>query len=151
MRSQNRVFIIQPIQGFSLVELIVVVAIVGILASIAIPSYNNYTLRSRRTEGKMTLLKAQAVFEQFYTQNNTYVGAPPTVSLPSTTYYSYATSNVSANGYTITATATGTQANDTSCTSFSIDNLGNQKSTPNSGSAIPTAADIAAATACWSK
>ncbi|WP_436069317.1 type IV pilin protein [Pseudomonas sp. LjRoot71] len=59
-------------QGFSLIELMVVVAIVGILAAIAYPSYQNYVLRSGRADGQAKLMEILQAQERFYSQNQTY-------------------------------------------------------------------------------
>lgn len=59
--------------GFSLVEIMVVLAIVGILASIAYPGYASYIARSRRIEGQMALLDILQQQERFYSLHNTYV------------------------------------------------------------------------------
>ena len=58
--------------GVTLIELVVVVVIIGILASIAIPSYRNYVLRANRTEGRAALLALATAQEKFYLQCNTY-------------------------------------------------------------------------------
>ncbi len=124
--------------GFSLIELLITIAIVGILSSIAIPSYKSYLIKARRSEAKTVLLQTQASFEQFYSQNNKYTGAPFATTPPAaTTYYTYATT-VTATTYTITATAVAgsSQASDTPCTTptpITINETGAQ--TP---------------TACWS-
>lgn len=59
--------------GFSLVEIMIVLAIVGILASIAYPGYAGYIARSRRIEGQMALLDILQQQERFYSLHNTYV------------------------------------------------------------------------------
>ena len=61
------------VAGFSLVEIMVVLAIVGILASIAYPGYASYIARSRRIEGQMALLDILQQQERFYSLHNTYV------------------------------------------------------------------------------
>lgn len=62
-------------KGFTLVELMIVVAIVGILAAIAYPSYQEYVARARRADAKTVLLEDAQFLERFYTQSGTYVGA----------------------------------------------------------------------------
>lgn len=62
----------QKSQGFSLIELMIVVVIVGILASIAYPSYLNQVTQSRRTDAQAVLMEAAQFMERFYTENNRY-------------------------------------------------------------------------------
>lgn len=64
--------------GFSLIELIIVMAIIGILATIAYPSYQTYLIRVRRLDGIGALLNLAALMEQYYTEHNTYAGVTPT-------------------------------------------------------------------------
>ena len=66
-------------RGFSLVELMTVVAIVAILGTIAVSSYRAYTLRATRTEGRLALLAIQVGQEKFFLQNNQYAQNIPTV------------------------------------------------------------------------
>lgn len=122
--------------GFSLLELMVVVGIIAILSAIAIPSYNRYILKSRRSEAMINLVKFQGIYEEFNAQNSTYPASntlPPAVvaPIPATTYYSY-TSATTSTTYTITATALAgsSQVNDAegavACSTMSIDNIGTQ-------------------------
>jgi type IV pilus assembly protein PilE len=59
--------------GFSLVEVVIVMAIVLVLASIAYPPYAGYITRTRRIEGQIALIEAIQQQERFYTRNNTYI------------------------------------------------------------------------------
>lgn len=61
--------------GFTLIELMIVVAIIGILAAIAYPSYQNSVEKSRRTDGKSALSGLAGAMERHYTTNSTYEGA----------------------------------------------------------------------------
>ncbi len=58
--------------GFTLIELMIVVAIIGVLATIAVPTYNDYVVNSRRSEAKSALQEAMNRQERFYTTNNAY-------------------------------------------------------------------------------
>lgn len=62
--------------GFTLIELMITVAIVAILASIALPAYTDYVLRGKIIEATSTLADMRVKLEQFYQDNRTYVGAP---------------------------------------------------------------------------
>ncbi len=137
-------------RGVTLIELMVVVAIVALLATVALPSYRQFLLRSHRVEAKAALLNLAAAQEKFYLQNNTYTtelaDAPPDgLGLGATTengYYTIAISAADADSFTATATAAGGQADDTHCANFTIDETG-----------LKTAKDSsdAAVTDCWAR
>lgn len=97
--------------GFTLIELMVVVAVVAILAAIAIPSYQEQVRKSRRGQAQADLVELAQRAERFHTVNNTYVDFWD--SVPSdhkasprtgTSYYNVAISDVAANAFTLTAT-----------------------------------------------
>ena len=127
--------------GFTLIELMITVAIVGILASIALPSYRGYIVKTRRAEAMSELTKAQTVIERCYGANFTYVGAcsPATPTTTPNGFY-IITAASAATTYTFTATAAGTQASDTTCATMTIDQA-NQK--------LACDASAAAQTVCW--
>lgn len=129
-------------KGFTLIELMIVVAIIGIIAAIAYPSYQDSVRKSRRTDAKSSLLEAASLQERIYTQDNEYTDdlASLVVNADGQSshegYYTLSvdiTSGCSAPGgcYTISATANGAQANDTACAVFSINNVGKKTSAPN--------------------
>ncbi len=62
-------------RGFTLIEILIAVAVVGILVGIAVPSYQDSVRKSRRGQAKSDLAEAAQAMERFYTDNNTYVGA----------------------------------------------------------------------------
>lgn len=95
-------------RGFTLVELMITIAIVGILAAIAIPSYREHVRRGAVEEGLAQLAQGRVAMEQFFLDNRvTYAGAPCPAGSPR---FPIACSDVDADGYTLTATGTGTVA-----------------------------------------
>ena len=122
--------------GFTLIELMIVVAVIAVLTAIAYPAYTKYVYRSRRSDAYAGLNQAQAVLERCYAQYFSYsppasLGTCPAASHTSPEGYYSITQAVTSSTYTITATpAPGSpQANDVNCPSFSI-SQGGQK-TPN--------------------
>lgn len=111
-------------KGFTLMELMISIAIVGILASIAYPSYVNYIDRSRRADALATLSQMQLILERCYSQNFSYSAActgRPTFPLNSPqNFYTITLTNLSPTTYTLTATTRGIQVRDTTCTTMSV-------------------------------
>lgn len=118
-------------KGFTLVELMIVVVIVGILASIGMPAYTNYVLRGKLTEASTELAGMRVKLEQYYQDNRTYVGgcAAGTVApLPSgTKYFTYTCPTLTASAFTVTAT--GVEAQGTGDFVFTIDQNNTKQTT----------------------
>lgn len=94
----------QAQKGFTLIELMIVVVIIAILASVGIPAYSDYSTRGKLVEGTSALADGRIKMEQFFQDNRTYVGGTcPTA----TENFTYACSNLSTTTYTITATGIG--------------------------------------------
>jgi type IV pilus assembly protein PilE len=143
--------------GFSLIELMVTVVIVAILASIAIPTYTAQVRKSRRTEARTAILDLAGREERYLSVSNAYSQVPTDVNYAGTTwgtgisvgsgYYTVVVTvpdpNFTGTGpsYVITATAAGGQTGDTSCASFSVNQIG-QQSSLDSSSASSTST-------CW--
>ena len=120
-------------QGFTLIELMIAVAIVGILAAVALPSYQRSIMKGRRVDAKAATLDLAAREERYFSVNNTYTNSA--VSL------GYATA-ASAGAFTVVTSPTGTQVADTDCYAYKIDQLGVQSNVDASG-------NLVAATDCW--
>lgn len=115
-------------RGFSLIELIIIVVVLAVITSIAIPTYTSFVERTRRADAQVALLEAAARMEQFFTSNNTYVGAALSSAVSENGFYNLA-ATTTATTYSITATATGTQASDTDCATFTITQTGQRTAT----------------------
>ena len=115
-------------RGFTLIELMIVLAVFAIVASIGYPLYSDQVRKARRADAKASLSDVAQVLERCRTNNNTYLGC--TVVTTSTGgYYAIALSNLAVNTYTITATAKGAQLGDTTCATFSITHTGSTSAT----------------------
>lgn len=121
----NSPFASKP-NGFTLIELMITVAIIGILASVAYPSYQDQVRKSRRSDAVQGLAQLQQGQERYRANNVSYgstlAHAGITTATTAGTYYTLAISASSAAGYTATATAVSgkSQASDTGCTTFTV-------------------------------
>jgi len=122
-------------QGFTLIEVMIVVVIISVLVAIAVPAYQNEANRSRRADAKISLLNAAQRLEQCFTATGTYVGclnpAPP---FPSNQLFYTITAAVpvTQSTYTLTATPTagGAQVGDAAaCATLTINQQGQQQAT----------------------
>ena len=113
-------------RGFTLIELMIVVAIVALLAAIAVPSYARYVEKARRADAKSALLDAAQRLERCYTQNNTYVGCPVATGLTGDGFYTIAAPTQEANAFTLTAAPAGPQVNDTRCGTLTLNSDGSR-------------------------
>jgi type IV pilus assembly protein PilE len=115
--------------GFSLIELLITIVIIGILTAVAVPSYGKYMLQTRLTEAYTSLAGFQPVAEQYWSNYRTYgdVGAASLAERlpPVTGNFTYVLSGTSASAYTLTATGNGPAA----AFVFTIDQSGNRATT----------------------
>lgn len=108
-------------KGFTLIELMIVVAIVGILASIAYPSYQRYIEESRRSDARASLLQLAQFMERHYTANGTYLladGSAPALPFSeaprdgNNKFYDLTLGNMAAGTFTLSAAPKGAMAGD---------------------------------------
>jgi type IV pilus assembly protein PilE len=152
----NRSFALasRRVDGFTLVELMIAVVIVAIIAAIALPAYNLQTQKARRAEARNALLDIAGREERFLSVSNAYSALPTDVGYagawPQNSSNGYYQINVTVpnpafpagtQSFLITATAIGTQVNDTACASFTVDQTGAQ-------TALNSAA-VLNSTTCW--
>lgn len=120
--------------GFTLIEVMIVVAIIGILAAFAYPSYREYIDQGKRSEGKAAALSAAQMLERYYTMNNSYTTTLATAGIPTQsctaggtacTYNIAVTAGASgiATSYTITLTPISPWS-DARCGNLTLDSAG---------------------------
>lgn len=116
-------------KGFTLIELMITVAIVGILAAIAYPSYIDYVIKSGRSEGVAAVMRVANLQEQYYLDNRAFttdmtklgLGASPFM----TEHGHYSVASAGTSAFTITATAKGNQASrDSTCATITLTHAG---------------------------
>lgn len=140
--------------GFTLIEIMIVVVILGVLAAIAYPSYQKYAMESRRSDALIAITQLNNDLEKFYSECGIYTTAITGASRSCTTpaggslgrtnanspnqFYTLTvaippTAGVPVNGFLITATAAGKQLADKDCRTFTLTNAGTQGATAASG------------------
>jgi type IV pilus assembly protein PilE len=93
--------------GFTLIELMIAVAVVGILTAVAYPSYTQYVMRARIAEGTSNLIDMRAAGERYFQDRRTYVGMNCTVPTRATAHFTFACGTPTATAYTLAATGAG--------------------------------------------
>lgn len=136
-------------QGFSLIELMITVAIVAILAAIAYPSYRAYVLRSNRTDAIRAMTEDAQILQRCYSQVYAFVGCspipPPAPGFVTSPNGYYDLNSVTTAGppatFLLTAVAVGAQTADTTCAKFTLDETGQQLAYNSGG--------VDESTTCW--
>lgn len=116
-------------KGFSLIEMLVVVALVAILAGIAYPMYTQHIIKVRRTEAQTTLLSLAAHMERYFTEHNSYEGATIPQDIQQN-FYRLAIKTANAHTYQLSATPIGSQTNDSQCGILSLSQSGQKDPQP---------------------
>lgn len=126
-------------RGFTLIEILIAVAIVGILAAVAIPSYSHYLIDARRTDAISFLVEVAGEQQRYFTENNQYAdsmkelgyGTEDTFTSPEG-HYEISVANPGGTGrFLLTATplTSSPQAKDNDCLAFTISDTGAKKNT----------------------
>ncbi len=135
-------------RGVTLIELMIVVVILAIIASIAVPSYRSYLLRAQRSDATAALLRVRTAQEKFFLQNNVYADdaelsvAPPNgLGIDATTEHGHYQLNLETPdpdrpgivSFRVTATATGGQTDDGACRTFTVNDQGERTASDSGG------------------
>lgn len=129
--------------GFTLIEMLITVAIIGILAAVAYPAYNQFVYKGARAEAMSALLDIANKQEQYYANNHEYTNSLQRLRVAATTETGLYSIRIVSDGSSFTVTAAANDApatKDLQCTSFSINDLGQKQVT-----------GTADAAACWGK
>ena len=134
----------RAVRGLTLIEIMVVVALVGILASIALTSYQSQALKTRRYAAQSCLMEYAQYMERYYTTANnpmSYVAVSPPTLACATRLASHYTINLTATAqsFTLKATANGAQRGDTDCRFLALNSAAQQSSS----------SATASTTGCW--
>ena len=149
--DRSKATVVQPRvgpTGFSLIELMVVLVVLAIVVTVAVPTYTYEMQKSRRTEARTAVLDLAGREEKYFSTNNSYTDDPTLLGYaplgsgavfpqPTGNYYQIAVPAATATTFLITATPSpgSPQNNDAQCTSFSVDQTGNQTATGALGNA----------------
>lgn len=136
-------------KGFTLIELMITIAIIGIIGAVAYPSYVDSVRKTKRSDARITLTEMAATQERLFTENNSYTNAVSDLggSSSNDSYYAITVANTGCTQtvnskalyscFALTATAVGDQLKDTDCKSFTLNHLG-QETAKNSSNAANT-------------
>lgn len=134
-------------KGFTLIELMIVIAVIAIVAAIAIPAYSDYVTRSKRADGKTALLSMQLAQEKYRANNPQYASTAATLNFATTSpdnYYTLSVVAASTGGYLLEADPIEAEHKDPVCGSLRIDHNANKTATG-------TVSDANELATCWQR
>ena len=124
-----RIALAMRTKGFTLIELMIVIAVIGVLAAIAYPSYGRYVDRAAIADGKSALLSAAQQLERCFTRTDTYVGCAVRVTSDEGFFNIVDSTARTATTYNLGANAAGARpVNPAACRSLRLDQLGRRGS-----------------------
>jgi len=114
--------------GFTLIELLITIVIVAVLAAVAIPTYDDFITRSRRSEATIALSEMVNLEEKFFSNNLRYVNVNGSLPYPLSTpngFYNLSINLTSTVPYTVSAAPQGQQAvDDSACGTLTLNSVG---------------------------
>ena len=126
-------------KGFTMIELLVVVAIIGILAAIALPLYSAYVVRGKLAEAPTDLATFRVQMEQYYQDNRAYgtAGGSCGVTAPTGTYFTYSCAmGATTDSYTATAESVSGALGSAGDYTYTVDSNNNQATTKFAGTSV---------------
>jgi len=121
------------LKGFTLLELMIVITIIAILASIAFPSYQESVKKSRRGAAKADLVELANLMERYFTENNTYIGATLPTSINSDHYAYTSTPAPTISTFTLSATPSTSSQSSDKCGTMTLNQVGLKTTTGTAG------------------
>ena len=141
----------RAVRGFTLIEMLVTVAVAGVLSSVALPSFEGQLQRARRADALVSMVQVQAAQERFRSNGASYgsLAAIGVAARSAAGHYTLQMASFDADGFVVSATANGVQARDTACAYMTLTSTGANvayASGPTAALSNPTSANRA----CWS-